>query len=135
MNDYDKRLVFGTSWIDTLSKSRITVQDLKKFGDATGITNCPTPSAATNAFLEALCAIKGYSMAGFDIVSAFPHAEESSELIIVRPPREYVDEFWRRRAAGEFSVFPDNGVPGWYIRHSMAGAPLAPTFVITWRSC
>ena len=76
LNDYDKRMVFGTRWVDTMSKSRITVQDLKKFGEATGLTNCPTPSASTNALLEALCTIRGHSMAGFDIVSAFPHADE-----------------------------------------------------------
>ena len=121
LNDYDKRMVFGTRWVDTMSKSRITVQDLKKFGEATGLTNCPTPSASTNALLEALCTIRGHSMAGFDIVSAFPHADESSEWIVVRPPQEFVDEFWRRRKAGEYSDFPDQGVPGWYMLKALYG--------------
>ena len=60
-------------------------------------------------------------MAGFDVVSAFPHADESSEWIVVRPPQEFVDEFWRRRKAGEYSDFPDQGVPGWYMLKALYG--------------
>ena len=84
--DADSR-VYGHRWVETEAKARITLKDLKVFGDRKGgVTHCPTPSSETNAILEFLALMTGYPMVCFDVVSAFPHAAENSEKIYMEAP-------------------------------------------------
>ena len=66
-----------------MSKSRLTVQDFKHKGPCEDIVHCPTPSMATNSAFDAFMVLKGYNMRAFDVVSAFPRAEEQNEIICV----------------------------------------------------
>ena len=89
--------VFRHLWVDTETKARLTLQDLKReAGDSDEVTHVPTPAAEANACMEFLAALYGWPMVIFDIVSAFPHATEAREDVFMDPPPE-----WLRRHAAE----------------------------------
>ena len=59
-------------------------------------TLCPTPSGLTNACLEFLASWMMYPMVVVDIVSAFVHAKEANERILMWPPSEMEkEEGWK----------------------------------------
>ena len=68
--------VFKHLWVDTADKSRLTLQDRKSYGSTTETTNCPKPTAQTNALMEFMAIYFQVPMWCFDVVSAFPHADE-----------------------------------------------------------
>ena len=74
-------------------KSRLTLQDRRSFGDSEEITRCPTPSSQTNNLMEFLAIYFAVPMWCFDVVSAFPHADESSEMIFLEPPPEWKNKY------------------------------------------
>jgi hypothetical protein len=65
------------------------------------ITHSPTPSSLTNRAFEFRAVYKKYNIVRYDVVSAFPHAEEKRDVYMRAPP-EYLYEFQRRRQAGEY---------------------------------
>jgi hypothetical protein len=78
--------ILTTTWVDSDTKSRLAVRDLKKFGATEEITHCPTPSSIAHRIIEYFVVTNSYMIDYFDIVSAFPHAPESNDWVIVRPP-------------------------------------------------
>ena len=96
--------VFRHLWVDTETKSRLTVQDRKADGATEEYVNVPVPAPQTNAIMELLCVVRGWAMYHFDVVSAFPHAQEVRDDIFVRPPPEWSPPssepvVWRMRQA------------------------------------
>jgi len=86
--------IFDHRWVDTDSKSRLTVKDLKVFGyDSIEDKNCPTPSAISNGVFDWYVAKFRYICKTYDIVAAFPHALESNEHVYMWPPKEWCDKY------------------------------------------
>ena len=81
--------IYKHLWVETSEKSRLTLQDLRRCGQLEEIVHCPTPSNITNNIMEAMSVYKNMPMVCFDVVSAFPHAAESSENIFMWPPLEW----------------------------------------------
>ena len=106
--------IFSTKWVDTLAKSRLTVRDLKAFGRTDEITFCPTPSAFTNAALEWKAVEERLPMLCFDVVSAFPHADEALDTIMVVPPLE-----WTQRYREDFGL--PTADPIWKMKKALYG--------------
>ena len=70
--------VFKHTWVDTSEKSRLAVQDLRRFGsDAGEIIHCPTPSHYSNNVFDYFAAVSGQDVIAIDVVSAFVHASET----------------------------------------------------------
>jgi hypothetical protein len=105
--------ILTTTWVDSDSKSRLAVGDLKKFGSTDEITHCPTPSSIAHRIIEYVAVIHSYMSDYFDIVSAFPHAAESGEWVIVRPPQEFIEAFLAEVEAGKRPDWPPGEVPHW----------------------
>ena len=78
--------ILDTRWLDTMTKSRLTIRDFKVFGDQGEIVHCPTPSFATHRAFEARAVERNEPVAYFDVVSAFPRALESRDNV-VKPPQ------------------------------------------------
>jgi len=77
--------IYGHTWVDTANESRLTVKDLRRYGTAEQIT-CPTPSHTSNAFFDYIVVVFDLELCIFDVVSAFPHAEEQSSNIFMKLP-------------------------------------------------
>ena len=80
-------------WVDTSEKSRLTVADKRTYGnlDVNMLIHCPTPTSAATQILLGLASLYDYSVKTFDVVSAFPHAEETDQIYVV-PPREWTKQ-------------------------------------------
>jgi hypothetical protein len=113
--------ILTTTWVDSDTKSRLAVRDLKKFGATEEITHCPTPSSIAHRIIEYFAVINSYMIDYFDIVSAFPHAPESSEWVIVRPPQEFVEAFLAEVEAGKRPDWPAGEIPYWRMLRSLYG--------------
>ena len=89
---------FGYRWVDTDSKSRLTLKDLKVFHAKAGEgtergenRNCPTPSEMENNLFDWLVVHMGWSMKVIDVCSAFLHAgEENPDIYMETPPEWYL---------------------------------------------
>ena len=91
MKDGDK--VFDITWVLTPSKARLAMRDLKARSDAsTDSIHCPTPSAVANNIFEFKAAYFDMPMVVFDVVSAFPHANET-ERIFMKPLAEWIGDY------------------------------------------
>ena len=82
--------IYRHTWVDTDAKSRLTVKDLRRFGTEEQIT-CPTPTHMSNALFDYLVVYFNLEMYSFDVVSAFPHAEEQNEKVFMWPPTEWLE--------------------------------------------
>ena len=58
----DKSRVFPYLWVDTESKSRLTIQDRKSYGASEDYVNVPTPTPHTNALMELLACVRGWPL-------------------------------------------------------------------------
>ncbi len=110
--------VFGRTWVDTSEKSRVVVQDLKVFAKhkeltTTPIVHSPTPRAVEHGIFDAYVAYNEYKAVYYDVVSAFPHAEEREDNIFVTAPKEYLEMCEKENAAyadpKDLSVWLMNG--------------------------
>ena len=85
--------IFQHTWVDSESKSRLTMRDLRKYdSDPDEERHCPTPSSMSNAIFEWLAAHTGMDVTLIDVVSAFPHAPEKSEAVYLHPPTEWLED-------------------------------------------
>ena len=98
-------IVYHNLWVESDTKSRLTIQDRKPFGNTDEYVNVPTPTPQTNNLMELMAVIEDWQMFCFDFVSAFPHAKESQDGIWMWPPHE-----WKR---------PGLGIWVWWMRQSL----------------
>ena len=85
--------IYKHTWVDTDEKSRLTVKDLRRFGDKDDQQrHCPTPTRWSNSIVEYYAAVTGYPMVVFDVVSAFIHAAEQDDKIFMEPPDEWFEK-------------------------------------------
>ena len=73
-----------------MEKSRLTVQDLKRFSNPDEDTiHCPTPSYVANSCMDYYAAVTNYPMIVLDVVSAFVHAHEKEIMTCLEAPDEW----------------------------------------------
>ena len=84
--------MFPYLWVDTESKSRLTIQDRKSYGASEDYVNVPTPTPHTNALMELLACVRGWPLYFFDVTTAYPHAPEEASDVYLRPPPEWRSE-------------------------------------------
>ena len=103
--------VFGFRWVDTPVKSRLTCQDLKCFDgkkDTTGrVIHCPTPHPISHGLFQAIAIHRGHYTTYFDVVSAFPHADETDDEIFMEVPQEFFEAHCLECAVSGLEV-PEN---------------------------
>ena len=110
--------IYRHTWVDTDAKSRLTVRDLRRFGTEEQIT-CPTPTHTSNALFDYLVAALNLELVTFDVVSAFPHAEEQNEKIFMWPPAEWLQRDDVRDWMAKQGLQPNQVV--WHLLRALYG--------------
>eukprot|EP00971_Amphidinium_carterae_P049812 981957-Amphidinium_carterae.1 len=103
--------VFGHTWVEGIRhgvpKSRLTLQDFRHQAkqkenrvkldgawDSNSVetVQSPTPSNMVNKMLMWAASFYHHAVISIDVVSAFPHAEERGENVLMEPPVEWLNE-------------------------------------------
>eukprot|EP00971_Amphidinium_carterae_P261901 5194969-Amphidinium_carterae.1 len=132
--------VYGHRWVEAIRhgvpKSRLTLQDFKHKAklkdDATKSSGAwsneeiegvqsPTPSNMLNKLMMWLASFYEYPVVSIDVVSAFPHAAERNEQVLMEPPQEWLDlrghkkgtVLWRMKG----NLYGRRTAPGYFREH------------------
>ena len=86
----DARILQYT-WVDKPEKARWAVADRRTDGPCEDIVHCPAPAPESNKVVQVVALLRQWPVYCFDVVSAFPHAEENDPSVYVRAPKEWVE--------------------------------------------